>query len=487
MNMITRILLLFVISCLLFPAVSCMAGQGSVDHAAAKKRRIKVAVVEFDTKGNFAIPYAGSIVAEWMISELGGLNTFALVERVLLKKVIAEQELAESGFLADNSTGTKLGRLYGVDAIVTGSILKWQQRITITARLIDTLNGTILRTASATARHISQAPRLINQLARQLSGLQPARNETSGTIRNREEALLPLHAVQEPESVSASRDLPAAASARKMDTAANTVRFWREEITGMRFMWIEPGCFIMGQSDYEQDTPSGDSIIFHPEENPAHRVCLEGFWIAETETTNDEYRRLVPGHDSGSFRGMSLNGERQPVVMVNWQQARVFAGILNEHYAGLGASFRLPSEAEWEYAARAGSRGRFPWTGMDICRMANTLDRRAARLVKEPVRAAACDDGHAVTAPVAAYAPNHWGLYDMAGNVREWVEDIYNQRAYLYHEEKNPLYLGVGQARGVRGGSWQDGPERLRCSSRMGQPPENGSVNTGFRLVMERR
>lgn len=474
--------------------------SGPLDKVAG----LKVAVVEFDTRGNFAIPYAGSIVAEWMINELGHRHLFSLVERVLLKKVLAEQELAEQGFLSSGHNTTRLGELYGVDAIVTGSILKWQQEITITARLIDTTSGEIIRTASASARHISQAPRLISRLATELTTTPQQITASQKTVpdspdmtspgpeHTRTESGPPVGPISpKGQADISSSDIPVNAllpvAAEEAQVTNHGNRYWREEITGIRFVWIEPGCFIMGQSKADENDGISTSQIYHEEENPAHRVCLDGFWIAETETTNAQYRAIYREHASGSFRGVSLDMDNQPVLMVSWQDARAFASLLTRRYQEMGASFRLSTEAEWEYAARAGTGGNYPWERTGICRMANGFDSGAYDAVQGEISRMKCNDGHALTAPVASYPPNAWGLYDMIGNVREWVQDVFNENAYLAHSEQNPVYLGVGTMRVTRGGSWLDGAERLRSSARTGVMPETRSAFTGFRLVMERK
>ncbi len=442
----------------------------------AEELPMKVAVIEFDSKGNFDIPYAGSIVAEWMISELGKIESFTLVERVLLKKVIAEQQLSDTGLLDEEKSSAELGKIYGVDAIITGSVLKWQQSITITARLIDTSSGSILRTSSVTARHISKVPQLIRKLALDISGGQSQEN-TSPSTNKSAQAMISSPAMRlavEPAGQSSS--------------TKSTTRAWLEEITGIHFIWIKPGCFVMGQSRQMSPDEQKNTPLYYPDENPAHRVCLDGFWLAQTETSNGQFRALQPGHDSGEHLSYDLNHDSQPAVMVSWQEARAFATSLTAQYENMGATFRLPSEAEWEYAARATSSTSFAWPADEICRRANGYDRKAAETLQvEKITPLSCDDGAPVSAPVASYLANSFELYDMTGNVWEWVEDVYNPDAYLNHDRDNPLYLGMGTNRVNRGGSWQDGLSRLRISSRGQQIPEQGSKNIGFRLVMERK
>ncbi len=243
-----------------------------------------------------------------------------------------------------------------------------------------------------------------------------------------------------------------------------------DNITGMELHWIEGGCFDMGSPANERDRGSDES---------SHQVCVKGFWIGNTEVTNSQYRRFKPGHDSGSFQGRPLNGNQQPVVQVDWGDASAFAEWLSWE-AGTGKRFRLPTEAEWEYAARAGTATRYHW-GNDIDpRYANFSDRN------DPTGASigTLDDGQAVTAPVGTYQPNALGLRDMAGNVWEWTCSDYDP-AYTGQEQRCSNQRPTEGLRVVRGGSWNSGAGDVRSAKRMPRKPIYRDATTGFRIVME--
>ena len=250
---------------------------------------------------------------------------------------------------------------------------------------------------------------------------------------------------------------------------------WREPVTGMEFVWIPGGCFRMG-------SPVGESGR-HGDEGPEHEVCVDGFWMGKTEVTNKQYRNSQSGHKSKSYKRYSLDGNKQPVVRVSWYDAKAFGEWLKNQNAG-HYQFRLPTEAEWEYACRAGRQTARFW-GSDpdhACRYANIMDPSARRALAER-SAHNCEDGYKVSSPVGSFQSNGFGLYDTLGNVMEWCEDIYNKDAYIAHFRKNPTYMSGGSHRVMRGGSWSCGPNKVRCAYRERDKPGSLFPDVGFRLV----
>ena len=211
-----------------------------------------------------------------------------------------------------------------------------------------------------------------------------------------------------------------------------------------------------------------------------HEVCVKGFWMGKNEINNRQFRRFRSAHNSGSFQGHSLNGDAQPAVNLNWDDARAFAEWLSWE-AGSGQRFRLPTEAEWEYAARAGAMTRYAW-GNDIDpRQANFSDRND----RTGASIGNLDDGHAVTAPVGSYLPNVLDLRDMIGNVWEWTCSDYNPTYNGGDEQRcSTLRSNEGQ-RVVRGGSWNNGAGDLRVAKRLARKPDYRDAMTGFRVILE--
>jgi formylglycine-generating enzyme required for sulfatase activity len=251
---------------------------------------------------------------------------------------------------------------------------------------------------------------------------------------------------------------------------------WVEPVTGMEMVWVPGGCFLQGTP------PSEDGR--YEDEGPVHEVCLNGFWIGRFPVTNAQFRKFAPNHDSKEYNGLNLNGDTQPVVNVSWYEAMDFSRWLSERSQGR-YTFWLPTESEWEYACRAGtSTSRYWGDEPDMaCQYANVADISAQEIWPTwPIHD--CDDGHAVTSPVGAFNPNAWGIYDILGNVWEMCQDWRGP----YSSEPGPYYNPTGpssskQGRIVRGGSWDNNPNGVRCGNRSYATPNFKRYNNGFRIV----
>jgi len=245
---------------------------------------------------------------------------------------------------------------------------------------------------------------------------------------------------------------------------------WTDSKTGIELTWVEGGCFDMGSPPTERDRGGDESV---------HQACVKGFWIGATEVSNAQFRRFKPDHDSGSFQGRPLDRNHQPAVNLGWDSAKAFAEWLSWE-ANAGKRFRLPTEAEWEYATRAGTATRYYW-GNDIDpRYANFSDRN------DPTGASvgSLDDGQAVSAPVGSYKPNSLGLRDAAGNVWEWTCSEYDPN-YGGQEQGCSDKRASEGLRVARGGSWNSGPGELRSAKRLPRKPDQRDSMTGFRVIME--
>lgn len=254
-------------------------------------------------------------------------------------------------------------------------------------------------------------------------------------------------------------------------TSAQAETPFTEPTTGMEFVFLPGGCYAMGDSVGDGD----------PNERPVHEVCVAGFYIGRYEVTNEQFKKFRPEHNSGRSQELSLDENRQPVVNVSWDDAVAFAAWLSEK---ADTNYRLPTEAEWEYAARAGSSQNHFWgNSLDAaCTYANVADSTAKKQ-RSSWTAFPCDDGYAVAAPVGSFKASSFGLYDPLGNVWEWCRDVYNSEAYSKLPKDNPFYAGSGEYRVMRGGGWSNGPLGIRSSHRVGLSPDFGHHSLGFRLL----
>ncbi len=273
---------------------------------------------------------------------------------------------------------------------------------------------------------------------------------------------------------------------------------WREPMTGMEFVYVPGGSFLMGQSDTEREQllhDPGQELYdeYYTNELPRHQVTLDGFWIGKYEVTNAQYRVWRPVHDSRDYQGNTLNDERQPVVWISGQDARNFAEWLTATYRirhGGDVGFRLPTESQWEYACRAGTTTIRFWgdDAQHACAYASVADMTAKKELSDWDRGIHwCSDNFAVTAPVGSFQPNPFGLYDMLGNVWEWTADEWHDTYRNAPLNGDAWIGGDASSQVMRGGAWYDHPYHARCATRYREPPESLSMYAGLRVVAFRK
>jgi len=224
--------------------------------------------------------------------------------------------------------------------------------------------------------------------------------------------------------------------------------------TGIEYVRVPAGQLRMGSLEEEADA------------RPIHLVQLAAFWIGKYEVTREQYEQFVKatGHTlPRHWKNKLLSMPNAPVIGVSWEDAVAFA-----EWAG----GRLPTEAEWEYAARGGTSRRYPWGDED----------------PDPVRAVFhLDVGFGGTKAVggAKEGASPFGALDMAGNVFEWCADWYNERYYAASPAENPRGPATGEQRVVRGGAWISLPDACRAAARAKFPPVSKSTLVGIRLAKD--
>lgn len=200
-----------------------------------------------------------------------------------------------------------------------------------------------------------------------------------------------------------------------------------------------------------------------PDEQPLNEVCVDDFYLGQYPVTQGEWRLLMDNNPS-----VFKKGDRYPVEMISWNGANTFIQELNKNSDG---KFRLPTEAEWEYAARSGGK-KEKWAGV------NDLEQLSDYMWYE-------SNSKEKTHPVGLKKPNGLQLYDMSGLTHEWVVDYYQVDAYQRYKRDNPVSLQQTPYRVFRGGSWKRHVEGLRCTRRMGGLPHLGFGTFGFRVARD--
>jgi len=228
---------------------------------------------------------------------------------------------------------------------------------------------------------------------------------------------------------------------------------WHDPVSGIDFVWVPEGCFQMG-------CVSGISCSSDSNERPVHKVCLDSFWMGKYEVTQTQWVKVMGNNPSG------FKGDTRPVEKVSWNDVQKFLQKLNDQ-AGK-EMYRLPSEAEWEYAARAGTQTVYSF-GND----ADRLDEYAWYYANSGGK----------THSVGQLKPNAWGLYDMHGNVWEWCQDRYDKNYYSRSPSKNPDGPSSGSNRVGHGGAWSFYARDCRSAFRVSGAPDDRFNDLGFRLL----
>lgn len=225
----------------------------------------------------------------------------------------------------------------------------------------------------------------------------------------------------------------------------------------MEMVWVEGGSFTMGSNA----TPKGVKLTYALA-RPEHRVTVDGYFIGRYEVTQGLWQAVM-GENPSKFKGSA----NLPVESVSWTEAQEFAMRLSQM---TGRRFRLPSEAEWEYAARGGSKSqRNPYAGCNR----NQLDNHGWY----------CVNSDGATHAVGQLQPNELGLYDMSGNVAEWCQDWVE--AYTPEEQTNPRGPRQGENRVLRGGHYNSTSAACTVYDRGWYLPSGKYELYGLRLVME--
>jgi formylglycine-generating enzyme required for sulfatase activity len=276
-----------------------------------------------------------------------------------------------------------------------------------------------------------------------------------------------------------------------------------------------PRMIVIPGGTFEMGSPSGEAERY-ANEGPLRTIAVSGFAMSRTEITRAQFAAFAretnrpaeggcytPGDLSDLLSDLDKNASwrnpgyeqtrNHPVACISWHDAKDYADWLSRK---TGRVYRLPSEAEWEYAARAGSKSPYYWGDGESCTHMNGGDlslgrawprwahvtEAAFREGESGSRLIQCEDGAVFTAAVGRYEPNAFGLHDMTGNLWEWVEDC--SRTALPEDSRAQTAEGCERRR-TRGGSWDDWPKDLRSATRKRLEPDARRNDVGIRLVCE--
>ena len=265
---------------------------------------------------------------------------------------------------------------------------------------------------------------------------------------------------------------------------------------------IPAGQFVMGAAPGEEEQ-GNLAPGFRGRSEPQRRVDVKRFAAGKFEVTRAQYRAFAEAtgrRANGCFvwRGSDfemdparswrdpgfVQSDAHPATCVSWEDASAYVAWLSGQTR---RKYRLLTEAEWEYAARAGTTAPVYWGDASACEFANGADRATAAGVPgaDGWGVASCNDGHAYTAPVGSFRPNAFGLHDMLGNVEEWTQDCWNANYAGAPVDGSAATAGDCSMRSVRGGAWDDAPVGVPAAYRVGSPTIIRVYRRGFRVAAD--
>jgi formylglycine-generating enzyme required for sulfatase activity len=322
---------------------------------------------------------------------------------------------------------SKIGSAIGVDAVIMGGLGQIGNNYLFSLKLIDVLRNSVMsrenvKVSGDIGKILDEIPGMVTKLAHP-NVAQPA--------------------------VAATRPKAAAPQTSKEPAAGNAAPDYRETVA-----WIKGGKFAMGSKATEGEI----------DESPPHNLTIHSFYLDKFEVTKQDYERVM-GANPSTVKGC----DHCPVDNVSWLDADQYCSKVGK---------RLPTEAEWEYACRAGTTTQFSY--------GNTLSSEQANFNgRFPFGGVPEGPSHDRAVPVGTYHSNTWGLYDMHGNVAEWCYDWYDQAYYGNSADVDPLGPKDGKLKVVRGGAFNQKAASLRSARRAGYNPSMRLSNIGFRCAQD--
>lgn len=356
---------------------------------------------------------------------------YGVYDRLDLSKILSEHEFQRTG-VVDNAQIREIGKMGGISYLIIIEVANYDMaNVILSARIIDV-----------------ETVQLMNS-AEEIAGISPDKMEQSC------------------RSLVAKLLSPQSATDWAVKSSKPRFEDYTETVFGinMQMIWVEGGTFMMGCTS-EQGSSCYDN------EKNVHRVTLDGYYIGKFEVTQGQWEKVMgtsiyqQRNKANSSWPLCGVGSDYPMYCVSWEEATAFCEELSRR---TGKKYRLPTEAQWEYAARDGNKnGGSKYSGSSSVDMVAWYDGNSG----------------SSTHPVGTKRDNLLGLHDMCGNVWEWCRDRYAS-AYSYAESQNPQGPSGGSYRVIRGGSWGGDARICRVSARSGDSPGYRSRYFGFRVVCE--
>lgn len=426
-----------ILCCLLFCIFANVLLTNSVfaQNKETAQKKPGIAVLPFvDSNKQAREQEYGEAISGMMTTGIINGAIFRVMERSEIEHLMKEQAFQLSGAV-NSETAKRIGELYAIDFLLFGTVAKFGALIETDIRLVDTETGEAILAENANAQSSGAVRSMVQELVRKIE------NRYRLKINPPKITTLPVSPKITPLPVPPTTSQGTGRGPSSPPPTATE---------GM--VLIQGGQFAMGNA--ATNAPWN--------EIPQHVVQVNAFYLDVTEVTNAQYRQFIEatGHPAPKYWNNTRNNKpNQPAVGVTWNDAVKYAA-----WAGK----RLPTEAEWEYAARGNlPNSKFPWGDASAAGKA---------WFGKPIMSGTATN-------VASFEVNGFGLYDMAGNVGEWCADWFRDDAYRNTTAINPTGPAQGSLRTVRGGAFYEDAYFLRCSARKGMGPGSYSRSIGFRCA----
>ncbi len=404
-------------------------------YAQAEKVRIAV----FDPIATFAINDGTDvIVREITSSTVVNSGMYDVIDRMTLNKLAEEQNFARNGMM-DETQAVQIGKIAGASKVLFSVLASSGTRNMLTTKLIDVLTGTVEKQQYKLIDQSMDIVLEVENLTKALIGSKmPTRTTTTTTYS---------------QTGYASQPAPAA-------NQDFTETAWD---VNMKMIWVEGGDFLMGCTSEQGGDCASD-------EQNVRRVTVDGFYIGMLEVTQSQWEKVVgtsisqQRNKKGSDYALKGVGPDYPMYYVSWDEAMEFCRLLSNK---TGRTYTLPTEAQWEYAARGGNKNEgAKYAG------SNMIDAVAWYT----------DNSRSSAHIVGSKRANALGIYDMSGNVCEWCKDLYAD-SYVSYDTNNPVGPSSGSSRVSRGGGWNFSDSGCRVADRGRYSLDFRYSNLGFRVV----